>query len=76
MMGNRSVKDYFEKARKEKWALAQFNFSSAEQLQGIVLAAAKLSSPLLLGTSEKDAAFIGMRVMGISGNLIYILKIV
>lgn len=56
----RSLKDYLKKARKEKWALAQFNFSSAEQLQGIVRAAAKLRSPLLVGTSEGDAEFLGM----------------
>lgn len=57
---NRSLKDYFAKARKEKWALAQFNFSCAEQLQGIVQAAVRQHSPLLVGTSEGDAGFLGV----------------
>ena len=57
-MGNRSVKDYFEKARKEKWALAQFNVSCAEQLQGVVEAGMEARSPLLIGTSEGDAGFL------------------
>lgn len=60
-MAKRNLTYYLEKARKGKWALAQFNFSSAEQLQGIVRAAAKLRSPLLVGTSEGDANFLGMR---------------
>lgn len=59
-MKGRSLKDYLKRARKEKWALAQFNFSSAEQLQGIVRAAVSLRSPLLVGTSEGDAGFLGM----------------
>ena len=53
----KSLKDYFIQAKKEKWALAQFNFSCAEQLQGIVEAGVGAKSPLLIGTSEGDASF-------------------
>ena len=56
-MKGKSLKDYFGKARKEKWALAQFNVSCAEQLQGVVEAGAETKSPLLIGTSEGDANF-------------------
>lgn len=53
----RSLKDYFIKARKEKWAFAQFNVSCAEQLQGVVEAGVETKSPLLIGTSEGDTSF-------------------
>lgn len=53
----KSLKDYFVKARKEQWALAQFNVSCAEQLQGVVEAGVQAQSPLLIGTSEGDASF-------------------
>ncbi len=56
----KSLKEYFAKAKKQKWALAQFNFSCAEQLQGIVRAALRQRSPLLVGTSEGDAGFLGI----------------
>ncbi|MDP2641322.1 MAG: class II fructose-bisphosphate aldolase [Candidatus Yanofskybacteria bacterium] len=59
-MNKKSLQYYYQKARKEGWALAQFNFSSAEQLKGIVEAAVALHSPLLLGTSEGDSGFVGM----------------
>ena len=53
----KSLKDYFARAKKEKWALAQFNVSCAEQLQGVVEAGVQTKSPLLIGTSEGDASF-------------------
>lgn len=56
-MKGRSLKDYFKKARKEKWAFAQFNVSCAEQLQGVVEAGIETRSPVLVGTSEGDARF-------------------
>lgn len=56
-MKGRTLKDYFKKARKEKWAFAQFNVSCAEQLQGVVEAGVEAQSPLLIGTSEGDAGF-------------------
>lgn len=48
---------YYKKAKKQKWALAQFNVSCAEQLQGVVEAGVETNSPLLIGTSEGDASF-------------------
>ena len=59
MMAQKTLKYYYIKAQKEKWALPQFNFSTQEQLQGIVRAAAIKRAPLLLGTSEGDSGFLG-----------------
>ena len=56
----KTLQEYFEQAESEGWALGQFNFSCAEQLQGIVKAAIEAQSPLLVGTSEGDSSFVGM----------------
>lgn len=58
-MAQRTLKYYYQRAKKEGWALPQFNFSTAEQLQGIVQAAVRLKAPLLVGTSEGDSGFLG-----------------
>lgn len=55
------LKRIFEKARKEKWALGQFNFSNSETLKAIVLAAKNLRSPLIVATSEGESSFLGLR---------------
>jgi len=52
---------YYTKARKEGWAMPQFNWSTPEMLKGIVQAGVSLKSPLLLGTSEGDSEFVGLR---------------
>jgi len=60
-MTKHNLRHYYEKAREEGWALVQFNWSSGEMLKGIVQAAAKLQSPLLVGTSEGDSGSVGIR---------------
>ena len=40
-----TLKDYFKKAKEEGWAIGQFNFSTLEQLRGILAAAKKTKSP-------------------------------
>jgi len=55
------IKDYFQKAKKENWAVGQFNFSTLEQLKAIIQAAEKLNSPVILGTSEGESRFIGLK---------------
>ena len=54
------LKFYLKKAQREKWALGQFNFSTFEQLKAILLAAKKLHSPVILGTSEGESNFLGL----------------
>jgi len=61
MSNKKNLLYYYKKARKEGWALAQFNWSTAEMLRGIVQAAVKRKSPLLVGTSERDSSFVGLR---------------
>jgi len=57
---NNSLKYFLQKAQKEKWAIGQFNFSTPEQLDAIVLAAKKAKAPVILGTSEGEAKFFGL----------------
>lgn len=57
----KTLKHYFKKAKKEKWAIGQFNFSNLEQLQGIIIAAKNKKSPVIVGTSTKESQFIGLR---------------
>lgn len=54
------LKYYLKKAQKEKWAIGQFNFSTIEQLRGILKAAQNLKSPVILGTSEGESNFLGL----------------
>ena len=60
-MAQKNLKYYYQRAKKGGFALPQFNFSTAEQLQGIVQAAVRLKAPLLVGTSEGDSGFLGKR---------------
>ena len=55
----KTLKQYFEEAKSEKWAVGHFNFSTADQLRAFVEAAAELKSPIMVGTSEGEADFIG-----------------
>jgi len=53
------LQDFFKKAKEQKWAIGHFNFSTAEQLRAFVDVAAELKSPLMVGTSEGEAEFVG-----------------
>ncbi len=53
--------NHLEKARKEGWALGQFNFSTVEQMKGIVRAAAHCDVPVILGTSTGESKFLGLK---------------
>lgn len=54
-----TLKDYLDKAKKEKWAVGHFNFSTADQLKAIIETAAELNSPVMVATSEGEADFFG-----------------
>ena len=60
-MDKKNLAYYYTKTRKEGWAIAQFNWSTPDMLKGIVQAAVSPKSPLLLGTSEGDSEFVGLR---------------
>ncbi len=48
-------------AKQRGVAVGHFNISNLEMLHGIVSAARKLNVPVIIGTSEGEADFIGMR---------------
>ena len=56
----KDLKYYFEKAKKDGFAIPQFNFSDFSQVKGIVAKAAELKSPIILGTSEGESRFVGL----------------
>jgi fructose-bisphosphate aldolase, class II len=55
-----NLKFYLEKARDEKFAVGQFNFSDFTQVKGITSACKKLNAPIILGTSEGESKFFGL----------------
>ena len=57
----KDLKHYLAKAQKEKFAIPQFNFSDFTQLKGIVASAEKTKSPVILGTSEGESKFFGIK---------------
>lgn len=54
-----NLQTYLQKATKEGWAVPHFNFANLEIFNAILKAAQKLKSPVLLGTSEGEADFVG-----------------
>ena len=56
----KDLKYYLKKAKEEKWAIPQFNFSTIEQLKAIINVSYKLKTPVILGTSEGEANYLGM----------------
>lgn len=56
-----TLKDYLKKAQREKFAIGQFNFSTIEQLRGILDAAERMKTPVILGTSEGESKFLGLK---------------
>ncbi|MDD5144883.1 MAG: class II fructose-bisphosphate aldolase [Candidatus Pacebacteria bacterium] len=57
----RGLKDYFKKAEKEKWAMGQFNVSNLEGLKAVFQAARSLKSPVIVGTSEGEGSYWGLK---------------
>ena len=56
----RNKKSFFKKARKEKWAIGQFNFSTLEILKAIFEAASNLRSPIIVATSFGESNYFGL----------------
>lgn len=53
--------DYFADARQEGWAIGHFNFATADVLRAIVEGAMAGGAPcVMVGTSQKEAEFIGL----------------
>lgn len=61
-MPNKKLKyKILKAAQKGKWAVGQFNVSNRETLKAIFGAARKLKSPVIIGTSEGESKFLGLR---------------
>ncbi|HRR39380.1 MAG TPA: class II fructose-bisphosphate aldolase [Candidatus Paceibacterota bacterium] len=52
----------FKKAQKENYPIFQFNFSTVEQLKGIIEGVKKFNCPIILGTSEGESSFLSLEV--------------
>ncbi len=57
-MNSRAI---LKSAQLGRYAVGAFNFSTAEILKAIVMAAKELNSPIIVSTSEGEAGFFGMR---------------
>jgi len=51
----------FKKAQKEGWAVGQFNVSNLEAMRAVIEAARELKKPVIIGTSEGESRFIGLK---------------
>lgn len=58
---NLNTKQYFKKAQEGKYAIGQFNCSSADQVRAVMMAAKNLNAPVIIGTSEGESKFMGVR---------------
>lgn len=59
-MPGKKLKKIFKRAKKEGWAVGQFNFSDLKTLEAIIRAAQKMRAPVILGTSEGESRSIGI----------------
>jgi len=57
----KNLKYYLNRVKKERKAIGQFNFSTLEQLKGILAAAEKLKSPVILGVSQGEVDYLGAK---------------
>jgi len=57
----KTLNEYLKDARKGRYALGHFNFSTEDVLRGIVEAAKEAGAPaVMVGTSEGEAEYVGM----------------
>lgn len=56
-----NLRDYLDKAKQTRIAIGHFNISNAETLWAIFDAARELGQPVIIGVSEGERSFIGVR---------------
>ena len=56
-----NLHDYIEQAKKEHFAIGHFNISNLEALWAIFEAARDLKQPVIIGVSEGEREFVGVR---------------
>lgn len=57
----KTLREYISEASEGKYALGHFNFATLEVLRGIVLGAKDLGKPVIVGVSEGERDFVGLR---------------
>lgn len=58
---NLTLSEILLKAQKENWAIGHFNISNLEQLRAIIEAAKNFNAPIMIGLSEGERKFVGLR---------------
>ena len=58
---NFSLSEILLVAQKENWAVGHFNISNLEQLRAIMEAAKNLKCPVMIGLSEGERKFVGLK---------------
>lgn len=66
-----TLKQYFNKAKTEKFAIPHFNFSNFELAKAILLASKETKAPVLIGISEGEEKYL---TLSVSFNLVQHLK--
>ena len=56
-----SLSDILLQAQKNNWAIGHFNISNLEQLRAIMKAAKNFNAPIMIGLSEGERKFVGLR---------------
>ena len=56
-----TYRETINKAREQKISIGHFNISNLEALKGIVQAAVKLNVPVIIGVSEGERDFVGVK---------------
>ena len=57
----KTLRDYINESSKNKTAIGHFNFATAEMLRGIVEAAKEANTPVIVGLSEGERNFFGVK---------------
>lgn len=57
----KTLSQILARASKEGWSTAHFNVSTLDQMRAVLQAAANLRSPVVIGTSEGERKFLGLR---------------
>lgn len=62
-----TLKECLDKAKKEGYAIGHFNISTADQMRAFAEMSAELNVPIMIGTSEGEAKFLGInQVVGMA----------
>ncbi|HDP69825.1 MAG TPA: class II fructose-1,6-bisphosphate aldolase [Actinobacteria bacterium] len=56
-----TMKEQLQKAKEGKYAVGMFNVMTVEMLQAVIEAAEEMRSPVIVGTSEGMASYIGIK---------------